>query len=225
MPFKIEVVSEGPKANIYVNVHPDTCPRCHHGIDPRFRFGYTFNKIRADLIYQCPRHDCRELFIAYYLAPKDEQGTISSVHVLKSLAPVRHRERAFSEEITSVSSDFIKIYNQAQHAEEFSLSDIAGPGYRKALEFLIKDYSISNNPKASDEIKKKQLSNVINEYVTDANVKSTAKLAAWLGNDETHYYRKWIDKDIADLKILIELTVKWIESELLTRKYEKDMSS
>jgi hypothetical protein len=222
----LEVTSESAqtKTRISMNAHPDNCPRCLRGIDPRFRFGYIFNNHRADLIYQCPRQDCRELFIAYYLTDRDRAGNTSKLYRLRGLAPQIHHDREFGEHITSTSSDFARIFNQAHQAEELGMSDIAGPGYRKALEFLIKDYAILNNPKVSDDIKKKLLSQVINEYAADANIKSTAKRAAWLGNDETHYYRKWEDKDIQDLKILIELTVRWIESELLTRKYEESMN-
>lgn len=54
-------------------------------------------------------------------------------------------------------------------------------------------------------------------------VKSCATKAVWLGNDETHYERKWEDRDINDLKILIQLTLHHIESELLTEKFEMEM--
>ena len=50
-----------------------------------------------------------------------------------------------------------------------------------------------------------------------------AKRATWLGNDETHYYKKWPEKDISDLKILIQLTVNSIDNQLLIEKYEKEM--
>ena len=35
---------------------------------------------------------------------------------------------------------FLTIYNQSLSAEDNNLDQIAGIGYRKALEFLIKDY-------------------------------------------------------------------------------------
>jgi len=221
--MKVKVTTEQADQVIEIDTYPDTCPKCLRGIDPRFKFGYVFNNVRSDIVYQCPRQDCRELFIAYYFAHVNTQGQASPLHRLKRLAPQTHQNRIFSEHIISTSGDFVRIFNQANHAEELGMSDIAGPGYRKALEFLIKDYSILSNSEASEAIKHKQLSSVINDYVTDTNVKSTAKRAAWLGNDETHYYRKWEDKDIRDLKILIELTVRCIESEELTRKYEEEM--
>ena len=57
----------------------------------------------------------------------------------------------------------------------------------------------------------------------NGNVKTCAKRAAWLGNDETHFVRKWEGKDIEDLKTLIQLTINWIQSDILTRDYEEKM--
>lgn len=59
--------------------------------------------------------------------------------------------------------------------------------------------------------------------MTNDNVKTTAERAAWIGNDETHYARRWEDKDLDDLKTLIELTVHWIEMEIMTKKMLGDM--
>jgi len=52
---------------------------------------------------------------------------------------------------------------------------------------------------------------------------SVAKRATWLGNDETHYLRKWESKDINDLKTLLQLTINSIENQLLAKAYESDM--
>jgi hypothetical protein len=44
-----------------------------------------------------------------------------------------------------------------------------------------------------------------------------------LGNDETHYVRKWEDKDLTDLKTVIELTLHWIEMAEMTDSVMNDM--
>ena len=44
-----------------------------------------------------------------------------------------------------------------------------------------------------------------------------------LGNDETHYERRWTDKDIQDLKRLLTMTINAIDNELLAKKYEAEM--
>jgi hypothetical protein len=101
---------------------------------------------------------------------------------------------------------------------------LCGAGYRRALEFLIKDYlkSLSEETK-HDVIDKAQLMFCITNFVTDPKLRLTASRATWLGNDETHYIRKWGDKDLSDLKKLIDLTVYWILSEMLTRELETSM--
>jgi hypothetical protein len=53
--------------------------------------------------------------------------------------------------------------------------------------------------------------------------KATASRAAWLGNDETHYVRKWEQADLESLKKFIQLTMHWIEMEELTKEGEKGM--
>jgi hypothetical protein len=88
---------------------------------------------------------------------------------------------------------------------------VCGVGYRKALEFLIKDYLIRKCPDDRAAIEDKQLGKVIESYVEDRNIKEVAKRAAWLGNDETHYKRRWVDKDLSDLTRLIRLVRHWIE--------------
>jgi hypothetical protein len=97
-------------------------------------------------------------------------------------------------------------------------------GYRKALEFLVKDYLKIKLPGSTIDIEKKLLGKCIDELIDNPNIKAMAKRAAWLGNDETHYTRKWEDKDISDLKKLIKLTVHWIVLEKMTEQYQAEMN-
>lgn len=105
---------------------------------------------------------------------------------------------------------FVKTYNQSSQAECFNLDEIAGIGYRKALEFLVKDYCVAKNPNDTDKILKEHLGDCINNYIVDERIKSLAKVSTWIGNDETHYVRKFEDKDIKDLKKFINTTVYFI---------------
>ena len=68
------------------------------------------------------------------------------------------------------------------------------------------------------------LGKCISDFVEDNRIKETAKRAVWLGNDHTHYIKKWEGKDLNDLKLLIKLSVNWIESELMTEQFVSDMS-
>lgn len=216
--------NEGGSGTVYVNQIPDKCPLCHHAIEPVFQMAFCdkdkWEKENClQVVCKCTRDVCRNLFIAYY-KPKDQ----SLQHFyLQNLQPRKKEERNFSETIKAVSSSFCLIYNQASSAEADDLSEICGVGYRKALEFLIKDYLIKLYPEKKENIEKKYLGNCIEEDILNDNIKKMAKRATWLGNDETHYLRKWQTKDLSDLKKLIDATLYWIEIETLTKDSEIDM--
>ena len=63
----------------------------------------------------------------------------------------------------------------------------------------------------------------IKKYINDHNIKECASRAAWIGNDETHYERKWVDKDAVDLDDIIKLTVAWMDYNLRTKKLLSEM--
>lgn len=169
------------------------------------------------MFFYCPDSKCKTSFIGYY----DKGGNSSNFLNKTSFGTLS--TRIFSDTVLAISTQFGVIYNQAYAAEQQHLIEICGVGFRKSLEFLIKDYAILNNPADKDKIEKQSLSATIDKYVNDSRVKSVAKRAVWLGNDETHYIRKWEGKNLNDLKKLIDLTVHWIEMEALTKSFYEDM--
>jgi len=207
-----------------VNKIQDFCPLCHTSIKPVYRYAWVDNK-GLQAIFECPNENCQKLFIAYYRSPKtDERSKLEIEYYFSSSEPIRVKGKAFSETITNISNQFGEIYNEAQIAEKRRLTNICGAGYRRALEFLIKDYLINEKKAEKEEIEQKRLLDCIDQYVDDSRIKECAKKAAWLGDDETHYYRKWEDKDLNDLKVIIDLTINWIESENLARKIIEEIS-
>lgn len=190
------------------------CPFCHSKVIPNYLF------MHNDQVFAfCPNSNCDKHFVLGYSALS--QGfTI----VQPNSVPM---QKQFSDTIVHISPDFQVIYNQAFCAEQHSLNQICGVGYRKALEFLIKDYLLSSisedDTEKKEKIKNKFLGNCIAEDVVNEQIKIVAKRAVWLGNDETHYVRKWTEKDVSHLKQLIELTVRWIESEVETQALLDDM--
>lgn len=125
-------------------------------------------------------------------------------------APNVPKPRKFDDKIVKLSPNFIETYNQSNSAEIYNLNQISGMGYRKALEFLIKDYCIYKKPDKKDDILKSLLGKCIDTYIDDTKVKNLAKVSAWLGNDETHYIKKFEDKDINDLKRFINTALYFI---------------
>jgi hypothetical protein len=208
--------------------YPDECPTCHFSIRPRVR-GNNFSENTLNstydsdvyLLMECPRPECGICFSAKYQESERRGNTVDYEFYLLQEATLKD---AFHSEVINKTSDtFVEIYNQAYHAEQQNLDQVCGVGYRKALEFLIKDYLVSIKPDKAEEIKKNFLGNCINDYIDNPNIKLVAERAVWIGNDETHYTRKWTDRTLEDLKTLIDLTVRWIEMEVMTKEFEKKM--
>lgn len=210
---------------------PNECPICHTKIQPYvIESCAPINKYEAQIVLRCNSDECENYFIAYYSYEEEAEEVVevSTRYVInlpyKKLKPVLVKEREFSDNINEISPDFISIYHEALEAENMGLEQITGVGYRKALEFLIKDYAKSTiDENEHKKIEKQSASQVIQNYIEDKRIKDMASRALWLGNDETHYLRKWIDKDITDLKRLIDLTIHWIEIEKETQQYKEDM--
>lgn len=209
----------------------DHCPYCKHSMSltpdrANYTLPYNCKYQREDslyLFYQCRRDECQKGFIAIFKYFYDGNRSPYHVHHLQQVIPVLPETKEWPHEVTGISPSFAEIYNQAFATESLGYQHASGPTYRKSLEFLIKDYAISKNEGKDDEIKKKFLSNCINDYVESERIKKCAERAAWLGNDETHYTRRWEDKDIDDLKTLIKLTVNHIQDEVLTDHYMSEM--
>ena len=209
-----------------IDKYPDICPGCGKGIQPIYCYSYGVETWRSyegflQVVFRCPREDCRRLFIAKYL----NGSRISDTLFLSSTFLLDFVEFAdFPKSVSELSEMFGKIYNQAKVAEENGLKLIAGPGYRKALEFLVKDYLIKIDPSEKEEIKEKKLGEVI-KLIKEKDIEQCASRAAWLGNDETHYTRKWKDQDLDDLKNLIMMVVNWIDLKERSAHYLQAMPS
>lgn len=202
---------------------PDTCPVCHRGIEPLFVKAYYIDKsisVSYRIIFLCPRRDCQEMFITSY--SQERLGNLRPS--LVGFAPYKVKDEEFSDVIRGISPGFVTIYSQAKQVESRKLDQICGLGYRKALEFLIKDYLVSKYPEKEQEIKENhKFSQVISKYVDDHKVKFLAERASWLGNDHAHYIKKWDNKDITDLKRLINTTLYWISAEKELEYYKSEM--
>lgn len=206
--------------------YPDKCPQCHHSIDPTiiWAFGDKNKRGKDDClqaVYQCPRTSCFKVFIAYHHVI--DTDTQLQNPTLKYVQPISKVKPQLDPIFSGISPSFVKIYGEAHAAEEDGLSEICGVGYRKALEFLIKDYLIEKYGVPRDDVEKSPLGSCITDHVDDSRLKAVAKRATWLGNDEAHYLKKWEEKDLADLKMLIDLTLHWIKMEELTKAALTDM--
>lgn len=189
---------------------PENCPICRAAISPNVIYSVRNRDLFSDssegitAALACPA--CHKLFVAYI---NGISGTNRVYHLL-DVAPSCPPAHEFDPSMGDISPAFVEIYHQAEAAQVYNLDQISGIGYRKALEFLIKDYAIHLHPGNEKAIKEAPLAQCIERYIDHPKIKATAKAAAWLGNDETHYIRKWEDRDIEDLKKFISACVFWI---------------
>ena len=144
--------------------------------------------------------------------------------------------------LVELSPEFYDIIDQSLAAEQRRLDLIAGMGYRKALEYLVKDYVTreiqerltalrsSTGDDAAKEgvvkewgaIVKQPLASII-KMIPHTLLQQAAERAAWLGNDETHYTRLWNKHDVEDLKQLIFIIMNYISTEIKAQRYVDSM--
>lgn len=196
--------------------YPDKCPICHHFGDIAARLTFQVPEAQGvQVVFQCPFWECQSFFIGYY-GPKPQKELIT-------LKPHSPELTQLPGTVAELSPQFVSIFREAEEARYIGLHQIAGPGYRKAFEFLIKDYAKSLSLDRAAEIEKAFSGDVVKDFIADPRIQSVAKRALWLGNDETHYLKKWTAHDIDDLIMLIRLSMNWIEIERLSRSYAEEM--
>ncbi|WP_376786146.1 hypothetical protein [Enterococcus italicus] len=191
---------------------PDTCPHCGEKGNPticNYAYKDDSNKFFGVLL-SCPHNECRKFFALEY----NDDGHYSDTRKYENYSYRPPIKVDLPDNIEKVSEAFVEIYSQATKAESEKLDQIAGVGYRKSLEFLIKDYAIRKYSEDEEKIKKIFLGPVISQYLNDfPKLQNLAQAATWIGNDETHYVRRHDDKDIRDMKQFIKSASQFIAAD------------
>lgn len=220
--------------NVTVRAFPDRCPQCHQTgvqsfLGPAFFAGSQQNEVI--LTMRCPNHACSTVYLAFYTTYA--KNGVAPPHTsmdcgLTRCLPMKPLKYNADPVLGTVSKEFIEIATQAKHAESAGLLHVCGPGYRKALEFLVKDFLINHTFKEDAEkqanVRKMALANVIASYITNERIRGLAARAAWIGNDETHYERVQGDHDLEDLKNLLHLTALYLAAELHADHYTETLN-
>lgn len=227
------------KGKSYYYIHPEICPHCSRNIVANFKWGgNSFNDESEEnyiTIWRCPNNFCFRLFVCEHRFTEE----IYSKHPFGNYydAPIVNIRKSSSEIvkwpqfITELNSGFLEgqkskftlTYQQSLEAEAYGLFEIAGMGFRKALEFLVKDIVALNLKSESREeelekIKDLQLWPVIDKYF-DEDLKGLLQRAAWLGNDQSHYFKIYEEFDIPELKEIIELIISDLDREIRKKRF------
>lgn len=191
---------------------PSTCPHCGIPNSPEVFSGWSRDNlneshVQIGFLAKCTFEECEKYYALSYNYIGNRWNLIDY-----SYSPAIHVE--LPENIEKVSPNFVEIYSQATIAESSKLDQIAGVGYRKSLEFLIKDYAIKYNQDKESEIKTMFLFPCIQEYLGDfKRLQALATAATWIGNDETHYERRHTNHDIQSMKKFIRSASQYIAAE------------
>lgn len=204
---------------------PNICPHCHVTNEPKQSFAIDTkgedDKQQVISIWRCANRDCHKQFGV--LHQQEEKGWVLSRFLTglpkgpiwpKPIEELKHGVPVEGQPPTP--SRFIKTYLQSLRAESLGLDELAGMGYRKAIEFLVKDWAMQQHPENQEKIEDAWLGQVIKDYF-QGDLKEILERATWLGNDQAHYKKVFEDFDISILKELIDLIM--VE---LDRQYKKE---
>lgn len=191
---------------------PNICPHCSQVMTPDIicKTDHIVNFIRGchvfSILVKCVH--CQEFYALTYETNLDNGNypTLITYTYSKTV------DYDLPREVEEFSPKFKEIYKQAQIAELYNLNHIAGMGYRKSIEFLIKDYLITVKKLDETTISKLTLMQAINNLDNDS-IKILATASTWIGNDETHYTRKHEDKNITDIKRYLRTLATYLTGE------------
>lgn len=189
-------------------VLPATCPNCGVANNPQSNFIGLYSNIAAftHLCTRCSKYhytmqairandgEAEELFLCYPEYSVEKVPTLLLEHC----------------------PNFSRVYSQALRADSEGLEDLAGMGYRAALEFLIKDYALAFNLDTLEDIAKlKTLSTTISHYFNKKNGEllafNTAEVVSIVGNDFTHWYKEH-DFTLSDIKNYLDIMITYINA-------------
>lgn len=204
--------------------NPNICPHCHVANEPLNLFKYNDNKVhRLISVWRCNYNKCNKIFVVShkkvennYVIERNLNGLPKGPIWPEPILQLKDGQTIGTESVKE--SKFIKTYLQSLEAESHGYDEIAGMGYRKAIEYLVKDWAIHSNPNEKEKILGQWLSAVINGYFT-GDLKEILERATWLGNDQTHYNKIFEEYDINHLKELIGLIMVELDRDFKKRHY------
>jgi hypothetical protein len=218
--IKVSIIGQDQKEDGYIDLHPDECPTCHHSMIARPMMFVQISTGLLQGVYQCPSLACHRVLVATFYRSSASEMCFYFKHTLP-FVPV---EKPVDARLKDISSEFAETYQQSWRAKQLNLTKIAGTGFRRALEFLVKDYATRDQSEEARElILKKPMVQCIKDHIQEEGIKTVAERAAWLGNDESHHLRKWGDKDINDLIDLVDSVGHWIVIHLKTEQLKSTM--
>ena len=216
--------------NVPVDVDdPNICPHCHVTNNPHMQWnGYTKDTDNTPTyisVWLCSNSKCKKLFVVLhkylgtnFVLDRFLNGFPKGPNWPKPILELKNGKDP------TTASKFIETYLQSLVAANSGLGELAGMGYRKSIEYLVKDWAIQNNPDDKDKIEKLWLGEVIKNYF-EGDLKDILERATWLGNDQAHYNKLFEEYDISVLKELIDLIMVELDRQYKKAHYIENIKS
>lgn len=189
---------------------PIKCPNCNAFVQPKIldnkKLSFSSDKSLVVIVYKgdC----CNTPFYGTYLYAS---FSAELMDIYPHLKPT-----VLPDKIKELSPRFVHLYEQSYTAEQNNHIELAGSGYRNAIEVLIKDFAIKKLNASQDKVSKMKLYDAIGTYLTEVNINTAAAdVIRVLGNDYTHYQRNYDDIDFIVVKKYLEIFIQQIETKLL----------
>lgn len=208
-------------------IEPNICPICQVVNRPILKWKeYSMDENDEDsliTLWLCANDSCDKIFIAEHVIKSDNFKFKRFLNGFPKSPifprPILELNNGNPKTIDTLEpSKFIKTYMQSLQAEQSGLDEIAGMGYRKSIEYLVKDWAIHCSPGNKEEIVSSWLTAVIQKYYS-GEIKEILERAVWLGNDQSHYHRLFEDFDIQIIKELIDLILVELDREEKKKQY------
>lgn len=188
---------------------PLNCPYCGKAVEFSFRqcTGLALESNRVFYTNLLHAKCCSKNLIVSHLLEDNEYKFLSMYPNPKpSVLP---------DSIINLSPRFVTLYADSEIAYSKNMIELAGSGFRNALEILIKDYAINELGNDPQEVSNMKLFNAIDKYLPDEKLKKSADVVRILGNDYTHYDRKYSQYDINILKVYLDIFIRRIDVDYL----------
>ena len=193
---------------------PQSCPLCGIGNNPtthevgrlEIQEGYVFT-----LHHRCPACKKYHMTNQEYLN-QDDKTTMILVYPNKVVIDI---DDLFIEH----APRFVEFYSESVEAEKMGLENIAGTGYRSAIECLIKDYALAFELDDKEYLSDPKLTfnNAIDRYVkNDDLLKGALHFIRTVGNGYTHW-NKSTSISLPQLKNYVDIIIQIFKSKFMMK--------
>lgn len=193
----------------------DLCPNCGVSNNPNTKLEGYFN--RSDSAIILFSHFCTSCQKYHWSLQEiypdiKHEPNFLFIYPSAKLTPL-------DSKLVNLSSRFERMYHSAERSENVGDFDLAGMGYRAALEILIKDYAVKFTDESKDKIAGYTLNDAIAHfYKNDQTAQVSADVVRIYGNDYAHWDQPEqfnSEETLNQLKSYLQIFISWINYRLM----------